>query len=85
MFPHLNSQHSQVDTCKEVDGEAGVLGDVCREHGLAVLPNIRVLEPIGQFRRAHRFTHFLHHDLDENAAGRSGIVLIHLDNLEHGP
>lgn len=85
VLPHLNSQHSQVDTCKEVDGEACILGDIRREHGFAVLPNIGVLEPIGQFRHPHRFTHFLHRDLDENAAGRCGIVLIYLDDLEHGP
>jgi hypothetical protein len=85
MLPHLNCQHSQVGTCKEVDGKACVFGVVRREHGFAVLPNIGVLEPIGQFRHSHRFTYFLHHDLNKNAAGRSGIVLIHLDDLEYGP
>lgn len=85
MLSHFQSEHTEVDAGEEIDGETSILGEVGREHVLAMLSDVWILETLCQCFRPHRLVHFLHHNLDKDTTGRRSVVFVHLDGLENGP
>ena len=85
MFTHIFRRSTKTDTREVVDCETCILGIVHGEHTTAAPSDFVVLKALRNRLQAHGLRHFVEHDLDEDTATRSCIVLSQFDAFEHSP
>ena len=85
MFTHIFRRSTKTDTREVVDCETCILGIVHGEHTTAAPSDFVVLKALRNRLQAHGLRHFVEHDLDEDTATRSSVVLSKLYALHSCP
>lgn len=85
VLSHILGDDSKTNTGEIVYGEPGILGYVDREHSLASMFHLGVLEPFCQRLQPHALHHLVHQYLDEDTRTRRSIIFVHPDAFEHHP
>lgn len=85
MLTHIFSDRAKTNTGEVVYGESSILRIIHGEHATTTPADFFVPEPLRDSFQAHSFAHLVEHDLDEDTATGSGVVLSQLDTLQHSP